>query len=389
MLKRLSAWALFTLCLSFSFSNTLEARGKFPPFRERAPCKTPERCWVDADYLYWNFKNSPEPVPLVIESPVLQNVIIGGKDIHNDWRSGGKLALGYWFDNSCQLGGEVSYLTIPNGSMSKKVVSDGSLGSVALYIPYIDVLSGTEHYSTLAEPGVFSGTGKLKITNNMQSAEVNVIALVPCDSSLHLVMLAGLRYWGFCENLSFKTNSPNIPPFPTDVYKTTDRFQAENHFYGGQVGTKIEYTCGGFFSSIQGKVAFGTMHQQSDIKGQLLTNDFNGFGAAEKFPGGYFTMPSNLKSRKTECYAVIPEGNITFGYQVTDALSLQIGYTIIFVNNVFRPGNEIDRNINPTQSATLSNTPTPVLVGEARPKSSLKSSMFYAHGLNAGIKFAF
>lgn len=388
---RSSAYILLVL-FCFSFTTLLAERPRgFPGrYRDRQPCKASDRWWLDAEYLYWRFKDSPEPVPLIVEGPVpASKVVLGGENINTNWRSGGKLALGYWFDPGKQLGGEVSYLLIPNGSTKKTVSSDGSPDSAFLSVPYFDVNSGREQFAGVARPGIFAGTAKLVISNCMQSSEANVITVQPQDCSTNMILLAGLRYWGFEESLSFKTDSPFVPPFPADIYRTKDHFRAENHFYGGQTGTKVEYVCNGFFADMQVKAAFGTMHQKSVIRGQLLTNDFNDFGAAQKFKGGYFTMPSNIKTRKTECFAIISEASVNIGYRVTDRFKLQVGYAVMYVNNVLRPGKEISREINPTQSAALTDTPDPVLVGEALPKSKMKSANFCAQGLNAGIEFAF
>jgi hypothetical protein len=67
----------------------------------------------------------------------------------------------------------------------------------------------------------------------------------------------------------------------------------------------------------------------------------------------------------------------------------QIGYNALFANNVLWAGKLIDKRINPSQSSTLSNTPTPILVGEPLPRANLKSSNFWAQGLTAGLRFEF
>jgi Putative beta barrel porin-7 (BBP7) len=391
MLKRISAGILFLLFISFPFTTVAAARMKYPPRRERQqPCKVQERWWLGADYLFWRFNNCSESVPLVVEGPPTSSrVVLGGKNIENDWRSGGKVTLGYWFDPGRQLGGEVSYLFLLNKTDKKVVSSDGSPGSAILSVPYFDVVSGKESFAGVALPGVFKGTARLNLSNCMNTSEANIIAVVPESCSTNVIWIAGLRYWGFEESLSLNTDSPFIPPFPADVYQTKDHFRTENHFYGGQLGVRVEYTWNGFFANMQIKAAAGKMHQKLVISGKLLTNDFNDFGPVEEFKGGYFTMPSNIKTRTADRYSIIPEACVTIGYRFTDRFKFQLGYTALYVNNVLRPGREISRKINPTQSAALSSTPNPMLKGEALPKPSMKSSSFYAQGVNAGFEFTF
>lgn len=410
MLKRISAAAVLSL---YSLLPTgIQAKQSCPPgytfspydssvCKKTACCDPLDRCWADVDYLYWTIKDSPEPVPLVVQGPVVPSgapilgqpgttILLGGNKIKNDWRSGARFSLGYWFDDSQRLGAEVNYLYLPGKSISKSVFSDGSATSAYLAAPYFNENTNSESSVSIANPGVFAGTAQLKLNNSMQNAELNVIALIPRDDcSMTLSMLGGFRYWNFDEQLSFKTDSPNVAPFPSDVFLTTDKFEAKNNFYGGQVGLKLDYACYQFFFSLKGKVAVGTMHQEAKINGSLQTNDYKGFGVVETYPGGYFTMPTNLGKHKHDCFAVIPEANINFGYHFTDHLSLRVGYTFLFVNNVLWAGNEIDRTINPTQSSALTDSANPVLVGEARPKALMKSSNFWAQGLNVGLEFSF
>lgn len=383
--------ALVAFCASFSSPSGLEGREGFLPCWDNSSsdcCEETNRWWLDAEYLYWTLKDSPEHVPLVIEGTVPGgNVVLGGKKIDTKWRSGGSFTLGYWFDDSKCLGGEISYMFLPDATKTKSVFSDASSTSSFLSVPFFNVQTGAENTIQIAFPGVYSGRAKLKLKNSMQSAEMNVVATLPYDCEWSFGLLAGFRYWNFNERLTFDTDSPFIPPFTADVYMTKDSFHTKNNFYGGQIGGWIDYHCNQFFCRLKGKIALGAMHQESVIKGELLTNDFNGFGTVQTFPGGYFALPSNIGHHKSNCFAVIPEANITFGYEVTDVLRLQVGYTFLYVNNVLWAGKQISRNISPSQA--ISYTSTPVLVGEASPKGSLKSGNFWAQGINVGLEFDF
>ena len=103
-------------------------------------CKCPQRFWGGAEYLYWKIKNSPEPVPFLATAPVIKNhhavlgkpdssVILGGKDIRNHWRSGGRFKIGAWFDNECRYGAEANYFFLPDESKHQKRSANGLAGS--------------------------------------------------------------------------------------------------------------------------------------------------------------------------------------------------------------------------------------------------------------------
>lgn len=92
----------------------------------------------------------------------------------------------------------------------------------------------------------------------MQGAELNIFATMPSYlNDYSLTGLAGFRYWNFNECLEFTTNSPYIPPHVLDVYKTKDRFNVTNNFFGLQIGLSSEYNCNCI--SIMTKFLFGVL----------------------------------------------------------------------------------------------------------------------------------
>ena len=206
---------------------------------------------------------------------------------------------------------------------------------------------------------------------------------------LRIGLLGGFRFVKLDEDLVFSTNSPFLPP-NVDIFQTTDRFATGNNFYGGQLGLRTEYCMGGFTVAATGKVALGDMHQVTQINGSLLTNDFIGFpGPAATYPGGYLTQPSNIGRYTQNRLAVIPEAILTVGYQVTSWARVSAGYSFLYMNNVARPADQIDRVINPSQSVTISNINTATLVGPARPIFPGGQSDFWAQGVNFGLEFTF
>ena len=58
-------------------------------------------------------------------------------------------------------------------------------------------------------------------------------------------------------------------------------------------------------------------------------------------------------------------------------------------NSVARPGNQMNRNINPTQSVSYDGEPPVSLQGPAQPTFGFNSSSFWAQGINAGFGIRF
>jgi hypothetical protein len=148
------------------------------------------------------------------------------------------------------------------------------------------------------------------------------------------------------------------------------------------------YQAGRFTADATVKVAIGAMRQHVDVAGTFTTNFFTP-PALQTFAGGLFAQPSNLGSYGRNVFAVVPEAGINLGFRLTDWASVVVGYTFLYASNVARPGNQIDRAINPTQSPAISLTDPATLSGPARPRFKFEGSDFWAHGLNAGIAFNF
>ena len=88
-------------------------------------------------------------------------------------------------------------------------------------------------------------------------------------------------------------------------------------------------------------------------------------------------------------FGVVPEIGLTAGWRLTPSLSLVAGYTFLYMNTIARPGNQIDRTINPTGIPSFSGEPPASLAGPARPAFTFNGSDFWAQGLNVGLTFSF
>ena len=357
------------------------------------PCK---KLWFDAEYLFLKLSDSKAPPPLVITGPgpllpVLggagTEVVLGGKEIHNSWRSAGKFTLGYWFDNSCLLGAEIGYFFLPHGEKKSSVTADGSPPSAILTTPFFNVVTGLEDSTGVAIPGVFSGVAKLKVSNNLQGAEFNIVAVSDINCDFEYRLLAGVRWVNFDEKLLFTTSSPFLAP--VDIWKTEDKFNVRNNFYGGQLGGGIRWNQCQYSIDATVKVALGAMYEHLTIAGKLVTNDFNGFGSPITYPGGYFALPTNIGHYKKTKFSAIPEAEINFGYEIYPGLTAKLGYMFMYISDVLEAGNQIDRNINPSQSSAISDTDTPALVGAAAPIAKIKSSSLWVQGAKFSLIYFF
>jgi hypothetical protein len=72
------------------------------------------------------------------------------------------------------------------------------------------------------------------------------------------------------------------------------------------------------------------------------------------------------------------------GFDVNSHVRLYVGYDFLYWNEVVRPGNEIDRTLNLSQSTVLLGGGT--LVGAARPAPEFNQSSFWLQGLTFGVE---
>lgn len=356
------------------------------------------RFWMGAEFLFWKINHSKEPVPLVVEGPVVPefapvlgqpdtSVILGGRGIHNQIRPGERFTVGCWFGDDCCYGLEANYFFLGRKSSHHSVFSDGQQDSQFFSVPFFDVTTGLESGVAISRPGSFSGKAVLRVRNSMQGAEFNGLAGLCRFCSVGCVGIVGFRYWNFNETLTFRTDSPFITN--PDIFKTRDRFGVKNSFYGGQLGLDLKFVCGCFSVDVEGKVAVGGMCERLNIRGSFLTNDFDNFGEPMQFLGGYFALPSNIGCSKRTQFAVLPEGSANLCFQLIDCLGVRIGYSFLYVSKMLYAGRQLDRAINPTQSSALETTANPLVQGELLPRRAFRGDNLWVQGLNAGIELNF
>lgn len=364
---------------------------------------TDEHFWLDAEYLYWMIEDSPKTVPLVISGPEFSSVIgdagtsivLGNKSIDNNWRSGGRFALGCWIDEC--FAAEGSYFFLGSGEKKYSTYSSGLPDSPFLGVPYYNINTDAEGSISIAnnDPdlngGAYSGLGVLKVKNSMQNAELNGLMRYDYGCDWGVVFLVGFRYWNFDEDLTFFVDSPYIDN-AEDVFNFTDKFNVQNNFYGGQLGISFDYFSNCFFFNIKGKVALGADYTNLNIHGNFLTNLYNtpsSTGTPVEYVGGAFALPTNIGGHKKTFFSVIPEVNVNLGYEVMDNLRLQIGYTFLYVSKMMWATNQIDRDINPTQSVLISDDPDATLVGTASPTALSKTDSLWVQGVSVGLEYRF
>jgi hypothetical protein len=346
---------------------------------------------VGAEALIWWYKSSPTPVPVIVSNGLVgrpeTNVLLGGGNVDTNPNSGFRLFAGYAFNSP--LGVEGDFFYFPQRSTSSGVSSSGANGSTDILLPFYDVTQNRENVTEISFAPLYSGSAKVEFTNKLMGAEITATWRLSTAAPWKVDLLGGFRWLQLKENYTITTSSPSIPPYPINIWNTTDSFNATNNFYGAQFAARAR--CDQDPWSLNGvvKIGLGGMEQRVGINGSLVTDDFNGSSATQTFPGGYFALPTNIGDYSRTVFAVVPEVKLNVGYRVTPAATVYVGYSFLYASNVARPGNQINRNINPTQSVSYVGAVPAILDGPAQPTFNFNGSSFWAQGVSIGLSVAF
>lgn len=369
----------------------------YPPYPDIppvVPVYAYSRFWLKADALYWWTKSSPLPVPLVTTggAGVIGQggtVLIGNQDIELPGRPGGRFTLGFSPDPESSWGLEATYLFLGNANVGQGVSSDGSNQSAVLAFPFFNPTAvpvnstlpvPREDASYIALPGSFAGRAGVNLNSFFQGAEANLVYNLSNSPAWRFDMLGGFRWVNVQEVLTFTTDSPSTNGVPPFYYHTADQFSAQNNFYGGQLGARASFDNARLFFNGTAKLALG---------GTVETVRANGYTVADSFSaaGAYLTQPSNIGTQSQGRFAVVPEADLNFGIRLSPWASFTVGYSFLYVSSVARPGDQIDRVINPTQSPAILGTGS--VPNPARPALSVHDTDFWVQGLNFGFDLRF
>src|SRR5262249_38489401 len=133
------------------------------------------------------------------------------------------------------------------------------------------------------------------------------------------------------------------------------------------------------------KCAFGVTHQSLDIDGGQRIASIN--GQVQTFRGGLLALPSNIGHFSQSRFAVVPELNLKFGYNLTENVRVFVGYDFLYWSNVLRPGDQIDLALD-ANAVPNSGAPFPA-AGQVRPVVPFRTTGYWATGMNAGIEIRY
>jgi hypothetical protein len=349
----------------------------------------------NAEYLVWWLKKGALP-PLVTQSlpgflPSLNmpntRILLADKLLDQEEHSGGRFTLAeslVEYHGTTTLGLEGTYFFLGTRTDTFLASGSGAPGTAVIGRPFVDANTGQELAFAVAAPHLFSGSVAVAYSARMQGAELNGVGTVHSTSRMQLDGLIGFRYLELDEGVNV---AEELTPLTVPVrYSFADQFDGHNRFYGGQLGARFDMRRAGFFANFLGKVALGESYEVTRIGGVTVTTPTGGVSSPQ--PGGLLALSTNSGRFVREAFAVVPELGIKLGYHMSDHARFFVGYTFVYLSDVTRPGDQIDRVVNVSQ-VPLANPAGGPLTGVPRPEAPMHSSDFWTHGLSLGMEFRY
>ncbi|MDA8743790.1 BBP7 family outer membrane beta-barrel protein [Rubripirellula amarantea] len=344
------------------------------------------RCdWFGSLELLTMFRNGDRLPELVTTGPAEATadaqVLAGGETLLKDITVGGRLTLGTWLDDSqCRSlvfrgwgAAEESY------HFSRDQTQTSILGR-----PFFDVTDDEtpgDNVQIIASPGRANGSINVDATSNVFGGDVSVRQYLYGAYGGTVDVLYGYQYMRLNEDLrigsSILSLDEDFAPVGT-IIESSDAFEAENDFHGGQLGIATKYREGSWSFSGLAKAGFGSLRRTATRTGATVTR--NG-GLSSPSDQGLLVRNTNSGKTTDHTFGWVPELDFTIGYQRFPSYELTVGYHIIAMTDALQTSGTIDPNL----ATNLADNPT----GTQSPSPDLRFDTFYVQGIHFGIQYVY
>lgn len=362
--------------------------------------RLPSHGWVSVDYLGW-FASGMNMPPLVTTSAagtpqanagVLpgSSVLFGGNNNNlDDNMSGVRLRVGLWSTVRPNFGAEGEYFGF---SQQTESFDRNSTGTPILARPFYNNATGLQDAELVAFPNLLSGRIQVQATSQVDAAAVRFRHILCCSTKAacspwdcgpipaqsRIDATLGWRYMQLREGLMIQEDLTSLSSNNPGSFLIEDNFETFNQFNGAELGVQWTGRRGYWTLDSLMRLSLGISHQQLTITGS--TESPTGSAPAN---GGLLAQPGrNIGTISQTEFGVLPELGTTLGYQLTQRLKFNLGYTAIYWSNVVRPGDQIDTTVNP-------NLLPPAIASNAfnGPGFTVRQSDYWLQGLSFGGEY--
>lgn len=373
------------------------------------PCLTlcwPQDGWFSAEYLMW-WQDGVSLPPLAStgrlsdRDPLAHgSVLYGGNDVITDNLDGGRIDFGFWLDkrHTWGIGGGGFALDRGTSHFAGGSQNDPLVRPIITVldnpVPNIDELGeamALVNYTAVGHTGTLNIDVDSRLTGwnvylrHFRNAEQGCTHMGPCSCPTRWCSRTehrlGFRSVELDEGIGMDSNVMVAGAGPGDgplTFALTEMFRTRNQFNGIDLGWHHSRSIGYWNFDLGLQLGVGNMRQTVQIAGSTIIN-----GTGPSLNGGLLALNSNIGNYHRNEFAVLPEFNAKVGYQLTDRLRATFGYTFLYMSNVVRPGDQIERIIDTAQIPNA-NAPTPTTVF---PRFAFDNTDYWAQGLNFGLNY--
>ena len=370
-----------------------------------------DRAWISLDYVYARMKSYNVP-PLITTgdptntAPGALNpvdgpgtvVLYGNGSVPSTGNSGFRIQAGYWFDSADTFSADLGFLYLLPTSHTFSVASDGT-GSPVIARPIFSTLTQNERAFLVAVPPAFAnspiaGSASVETTTDFWGVELNGRTHGYFGQYVHVDLLSGFRTMRLDDSLRIQDQATDVdggfltfkkaPLGAGDSLVEIDHFGTSNQFFGYQLGGEFlwEHPC--FSVGLNAKLGVGATQQEAKIDGSA--NLVPVAGPPQTAPGGILTQVTNIGTHTRYVFGLVPEVGASLNFDVTSNIRLRTAYSFMAMNSVMRPGDIIDRTVNPGLPAGSPAFGTP---GPARPAFTFHDETFTLQTVSFGVEVHF
>ena len=248
----------------------------------------------------------------------------------------------------------------------------------------------------ISNPGLLAGGAFLATGSRLSGADLFVVRNLAYCPNYSFDFLGGGKYLDLDEYLEItQVTRPigegvvvlNNVRFGGDggpALTVADRFRTRNQFWGGVLGLRGEYRFGPAFVNLTIKGGVGNNRQTVDIDGFSEV----AVPGVPRLPSGLLAVQGANRGRLvSNRLSVISEVGAQVGVQVTRHVRVTIGYDLLYLEDVARPGDQIDPIINPRLLPT--STSFGSVSGLTSPIRTQARDDWYAHGVRIGMELQY
>lgn len=360
------------------------------PTKALPPAAEAGAFWADVDYLEWSVTGDKLPPLVTTGTPPMASagalgapgtaILFGNSTVNSDWRPGGQINAGYWFDRGHTSGVEVNLFGLADATSN---FAASSPGSPILARPFTDATTGLPSSTLMAFPGIFAGSVSVSDRSSLFGASASYRQEIGAWGGERLSALIGYRFLYESDRLGISDTTTVAGgggiPVGTSI-SVSDSFATTNTFYGFDLGLLGQSKHGPWSLDWRAGVALGTGINEAQINGSTTTTMA---GVSTTSPGGLLALSSNIGDHTQARFAAVPNLSLKAGYEFIPSWRLVADYDLLYWTGVQRAGGAVDTTVNPN---LLIGGPGG---GPQRPQFQFATTALLAQGFSVGIAHEF